>query len=800
MQALFAKAFGKKTDVPSKSTADISINSVNYTQQIEVYTNQKKEINQADSTILLTLFEKVLIESFFKEIKPKLEKNKKITFAQLALLGLKTSYNPANLNLEIEVKPELQKPRILTLYQENTPTLKESNRLQPSKFGGYLNLYSNVTTTTSQDPSLNLRLEGSINIKDYVIESTANRSNNKWVFGDTTITHDRPDKLYRYQLGHITTPIKGFQDNLSLLGINLSKNFNLDSALQIMPRAKITFTITTESEVEVYINGKMQTQFQLDKGQYTLEDIGLIDGANDIDIRIKDVFGKVMHKKIRQYYDSTLLKPGLSTFTSSLGIPKEQQKITSLKQIIFSGYYQQGLYKNLTLGIDLQLKHDRTLIGSEVITSNKAGRLKLNMGLSYRKKGKTGLSASFTYHPNINKSLANKKTSKIIRSIQVRGEYRSKYFDQLTTESASKNSFIHAKLQASLAFKLGKKWNGNLSSGFTYKYNDQLDNFASIRLSTRFRQRINWNISAVYSKNDQLSIQSQIIIPLSKKLFSRKQDIVLNYNNKSNNIVGTYNLRRLGALDSKSLGGRFKVSHSDNSQQISSELNYKTRYFETRLNAQQTPTSQQLDIAINSSLLCAGSTCGLSYPVTDSFALIKGPSSQEKSIAIKNGYGKFRYSDGSDLPDNYDALIKNKGSHATVLLDSYKYQRISIDEGGLPFGYDPEKTEFEFIPPYHSSFTIIAGGKPGTIVSGVLVDKDKKAMEFKGGQWLPEKEDGKILAFFTNKTGRFYLPSVPTGRYKLELFDYPKMKELTIDVPEKKEKTHNLGKLIVITN
>ncbi len=621
---------------------------------------------------------------------------------------------------------------------------------------------------------------------------------------NTLLTYDRPDKLYRYQAGHISTPTKGFQDNYSLTGISLTKDFYMDSSLSIKPKANATFTLTTKSEVEIYVNETLQKQLELAAGKYTLAEIGLLDGTNNIDIRIKDTFGKVTYKKVRQYYDSQLLKPEVSLFTSSLGILKDTEKKADsslLKQFVFSGYYQQGLYKELTLGIDLQFSEARSLIGTEIITANKVGRLNVNLGVSHRKNGKIGGALRFIYHPNDEICLAKAKLVNFIRAVNFRGEYRSQYFDQLTLLSQTSSPPIQAKLQSNITLNLGKKWGANVIYGFSNTHNGKTEHFVNANLSKHFHQGIRWSISASY-KVDELQLQTQINIPFLRKLFARKQDLSLRYNEQTNYLTTTYNIHRLGALGMNSLGGTVKQIHSPNNQQISAETHYRTHQFETRIDAQQNTLSQQLNIGINSSLLCANSTCSFSYPVNDSFALVKAPANQDKPIAIKNDYGKFHYPDDSDseLPDNYNALIKNKNFPAVVLLQAYKYQRISIDEGGLPFGYDPEKTEFEFIPRYHSSYTLIAGGKSGTVVTGTLVNQKKEAMGFKGGQWVAEKEGGKIIAFFTNKTGRFHLPSVPAGNYQIELFDHPTMKKLRVSIPEKQADIHSLGELNVIEN
>lgn len=132
-----------------------------------------------------------------------------------------------------------------------------------------------------------------------------------------------------------------------------------------------------------------------------------------------------------------------------------------------------------------------------------------------------------------------------------------------------------------------------------------------------------------------------------------------------------------------------------------------------------------------------------------------------------------------------------------MALDSYRYQLVNIDESTLPNGYDTEKTEFEVFPRYHQGYLIKAGGEASVILDGVLVDRTKKPLPYKGGQWVSMADGGKAIAFFSNKAGRFRVTSIPAGKYKLELFDYPDMKSININVPDKKGEIYDTGHLVV---
>ena len=75
--------------------------------------------------------------------------------------------------------------------------------------------------------------------------------------------------------------------------------------------------------------------------------------------------------------------------------------------------------------------------------------------------------------------------------------------------------------------------------------------------------------------------------------------------------------------------------------------------------------------------------------------------------------------------------------------------------------------------------------------------KTNKLLGFKGGQWLPLNGEGSTIAFFSNKAGRFRVTSIPSGEYRLELFDFPDMQDINIKVPDKKGSVHDLGELTI---
>ncbi len=206
----------------------------------------------------------------------------------------------------------------------------------------------------------------------------------------------------------------------------------------------------------------------------------------------------------------------------------------------------------------------------------------------------------------------------------------------------------------------------------------------------------------------------QLSIPFSRKKGKKRKDLDFLVDSRNNSFASKLSVNPMSFVGKNSFGGSLEHNQDDSSRQQNLDLNYRNTNFETsltarnRYNQSSNNYSQQLDVGFNTSIACVGGSCATSYPINDSFALVSGPSNQTQPIAISSQTNRFKYSDDNDsgLPDNYTALISNKGSKAVVRLDSYRYQNINIDEGTLPSGYDTEKTEFEVFPRYHQGFMV----------------------------------------------------------------------------------------------
>jgi outer membrane usher protein FimD/PapC len=137
---------------------------------------------------------------------------------------------------------------------------------------------------------------------------------------------------------------------------------------------------------------------------------------------------------------------------------------------------------------------------------------------------------------------------------------------------------------------------------------------------------------------------------------------------------------------------------------------------------------------------------------------------------------------------------------AVINISSYHYNNINIDSTALPLGSDLESTEFDLKASYKQGYLLKAGGEPGVIVDATLVDSKGNPLSLKGGELTAIDFKKKPITFFTNRTGRIRLVSVPTGKYQLTLFDSKTKTKQVLNIPDKIGKIHNIGKIQIKMN
>ena len=794
MQKLFLMAFSKKKiATPTQFVVDLKIDGELH-QSVKVFTNKQQAVDQVKAADLIPQLKSILKKEPFEKFIKALEKKEKVSFEWLASQEIPVVYDSAALSLNIRIKPEHREPLILSLLQDVSLAVRKSNHISPSKVSGYLNLYSNASLAyqNSQTASdLQLRAKGSLTVNKATLESELTRTEDDWQVSNTHITYDEPDKLRRYRLGDINSIAGHFQNSSAMKGLSLRKDFSLDSSQESQPTASEELILTTRSDVIVYLNKFQLQRYTLAAGTYQLKDIGLSDGQNDIELKIIDAFGKETIKKTSKSFDTRLLKPTLSKYAFSVGLLAERNDLWGA-----SARYQYGLSDTLTVGGSGLISNNNYLFASEALQALSVGALKSDFAISGNFSNDVGGALSLAFKPN---KPPSKKSIRWEVGAEIYSEKFNASFDDVnfTEGSNADRSNLHIKANKLIL----EHWQTSLGLNHKSFYNADDSLSMNLSASRHLLKGASLSLGANYNKDDDWNMSAQLSIPLSVNKGRRKR-LGMTANTKNNAVETRYEIKALNPIGKDSFSGAAIYRQNEDSKSVTVEGAVRYASFDSHFSASNSHFSsggqQRLQVGINASLACVEKECALSYPIEDSFALVGGPKNQQQPIALNTGNRRFIYTDDENsLPQQFTALIKGAKSKAVVHLESYHKQRISVDEISLPFGYDPEKTEFQVDPQYHQGFSFNVGGEPGTIVDGVLVDKENKPLGFKGGQWVSVKNKDKAIAFFSNKAGRFRIPSIAPGDYSLNLHDFPNMQDVIVTVKSQEMGVQNVGNLTI---
>ena len=316
-----------------------------------------------------------------------------IPLSSLTRAGVDARFDQASLSLDVQVPPRSRRTRVIAL-RTTRPPVSSATLLQPASFSGYLNSRIALDYLRSQSvhdeglQPLRAVFEGATNVRNWVLEGDLTFHEDAlhpWQRGDVRLVRDFPGRSIRAQGGDVSIHGFGFQARQNLLGVTIGRNFGLQPYRVTEPSGGRRFTLTTNSRVEVMVNGRRVRTLYLRAGPYDLRDFRFANGINDVQIRITDDFGRVREIDFPFAFESRLLRTGLSDFGYTVGIRSRREEgrfVYDDSSRVFSGFHRYGLTSNLTLGGHFQADRDRQLLGAEGVFAGRYGTVATEVAFS----------------------------------------------------------------------------------------------------------------------------------------------------------------------------------------------------------------------------------------------------------------------------------------------------------------------------------------------------------------------------------------------------------------------------------
>jgi outer membrane usher protein len=107
-----------------------------------------------------------------------------------------------------------------------------------------------------------------------------------------------------------------------LSGFSVSRNFGLDPYFVRTPTLGLEALAQTPSEVEVYVNGLLVRRERVQPGQVRLEDLPVAAGSGNVQIVVRDAFGREVVQDVPYYLATETLRKGLWEYDAGIGLQR----------------------------------------------------------------------------------------------------------------------------------------------------------------------------------------------------------------------------------------------------------------------------------------------------------------------------------------------------------------------------------------------------------------------------------------------------------------------------------------------
>jgi outer membrane usher protein len=572
---------------PKQVEATLLVNDqVDGTVEIN-FTEDRQDFSMPVAPIM-KLLSKVVIPEVLKNISAGIDSTGQITRSALTHMGLQTEFDNDRHQVKVHVPSIFLREQVHQLSgQVEDPYAVET--IKPNVVSAYCNLQAdqqlrylqNLSANQSSSQALliessnkNIRrpltavLDGAINVKNVVLEGTANCQEDlkhPLQRQDMRLLYDLPKQALRFSIGDLQYLTLGYESNVRMGGVAISKDYSLQPYVLTYPVGDHQFYLTNPAEAEVWVDEVLVSRMVLEPGTHDIRGFPFSTGNNHVKIYLKDFAGRRDTVDFSFLYNSTLLAKGFSRFSFVAGFPgntAEERYTYNEDQPCLSLAYERGITNTLTLDLYSQaftsqvntsaflntvdtntllskgykLSGSREgMIGAGALYAIPQGFLELNTAGSYIKDRGFGLGLrlGYTYQTRISYKNADQKQPDALKlysplTWNTQVEYLSRKFLKTPVDSPY-NYLEEFKLSTNVNVPLGDRL--TITAGGEYYVRPDTTNL--FELSFRIQKSWLRNLSASLTfqfTSDIYGNQANpaVIASVQWMFFSNKNEFALN--------------------------------------------------------------------------------------------------------------------------------------------------------------------------------------------------------------------------------------------------------------------------------
>jgi outer membrane usher protein len=710
--------------------------------------------NPTHSTINLETLNKFLTPfmtaRLSRQIKTRSMHSKTINFKELSDIGLQLTFDAENIILRVSLDPIIRKPQRYNLHthqqqQESTnttPNAKVSGALDYFISGGWIN---------DKKQPVKVEFDGHINIKSWVLQnrhSYLTDQRNHWQRRQTLLTHDWPDKLTRLSVGDLNPPRVGFMGSRQVSGLSYGTLFELQPQLVNYPISEEDFYLEQDARVEVFIDNQLISRRNLTAGRHNIYDLPLIDGVNQVELKITDALGRQQTLRFFETQDQRLLLPGLSKYSISFGVPRStgNQGIEyNNDNPMLSAFYRYGWYEDITVGSWLELSKDILGLGITGISNQVYGALTGEFALS-NSNGLVGQAIRLGYRYRTRQWTFDTEWS-----------WQDADFATLGQTPEAKNPHNNVRFGITLP-KIGQ-WSSNISISHSRQW--QGNNKSSKRLTFSRTFAKDWRLSVNISHFNALSEQESFMgLQFYWNPMGSRHQANGSYSSNKKGSSADYSYRREGEL-----GMDFRAGLQDNisENQQRADINYVSPKVTSRVSFNHERSSTAISkntqrFTLGSAVAFADGHWATSRPLRGQpFAIFSGKSNLlNTKIGITRG--------GGITP----TAFLNGAENTSIMpgLSAYYANQLNLDLQDVPMEMQIRQEQFNVKPAYRSAVVLEVGAEGGVYVTTTLLGPLGQPIIHKVVNILPMSGVSPILSF-TDEAGLTLIEGLAAGNYDI---------------------------------
>lgn len=563
----------------------------------------------------------------------------------------------------------------------------------------------------------------------------------------TSLIHDNRDTLVRAVLGDFVVSAGDLASSVNMGGLSYSKLYSMDPYFVQYPQQNLTGVLGTPSEVEVYIDGQRVRTLKLPPGEFDLRDITQAPGLRNVQLVIRDAFGREQQVNAPFYSTQVPLKAGLHEYSYNIGALRQMYGVASndYGPLAFAAFHRFGITDSLTLGVHGEGKSGLYNAGPTAsMVLGAAGLLNLSAAASGNNGRNGGAAlASYTYagtHFNAG-LLLSKQSQNYTQLVQTRIQNRNY---EINTTVGYTDPVVGS---ISTGYSVVKPYGGQDSKSASLSYGrplfDGRASFFVTVMNTRAQEKstnvfaglvynfdANYALSARYERfqgNNTEAVQFQKAQPVGDGL---------GY---------TIAAERVG-------------SPEGTATLLAPSFQYNSRWGILRGSASQqndgNGSHRSYELSAAGGIAWVGNALSVGRPVTDAFGVVKVDDVEGVRVFV-----------------NSQEIGKTDASGMILLptLTSFLDNQISINTANVPLEFSFPESVRVVSPPYRGGAVIDFHAKRLQAVTGTL--KIRSGGEIKAAEFYRVSlvVDGKPFSFPTGRGGEYYVEDLKPGRYLARL-------------------------------